>query len=257
MSEEIVKWTPAQFAGTDLLPVNALVPSENKQEIVGRDNIEQEDLIFPTLRLLQGMSPAVTDGIEGAQPGLFIHSASQIIFKPPVRLLFIAHTKSNALYPKTDNPRHNGLERCLSRDGVKGSTYGFCEECRKCLDWGPHNEPPLGAQSHNFVTMTEHGPAVLRFSRTSYKAARQFLTVWNMSSKNLWAHPVVVRVKKQSKMLPSGQQTTYFSVEPIWQQNEAVPLSIQAAAANLYGRVQAAQESGRFGADDENEDAEA
>jgi hypothetical protein len=218
---------------------------------VGRDNIEKEDLILPTLRLLQGMSPPVTEGTEGAQPGLFFHSASQQIFKPPLRVLFVAHTKSKALYPRADNQAHRGLKTCISRDGVKGSQYGLCEECRKCMDWGPDGQPPLGMESHCFTVLTDSGPAVMRFSRTNFKAAKQFLTTWNMSRKNLWAHPVVIKVSKQTKPLSNGQQATFFTMNPLWQTTEIVPPEFQTAAMALHHMVMAAHEGGRFGADDE------
>jgi hypothetical protein len=256
--EKLVKWEPKKFDGSDLLPVEYLsAPTETDQHgqaLVGRQNVEKEDLILPTIRLLQGMSPAVTEGTEGAKPGLFIHSATQQVFQPPLRLIVVAHYKSNALYPRADNIAHRGLERCISRDAVQGDRYGLCEECRKCLDWGENGQPPLGSQSHCFTVLTEHGPAVMRFNRTSFKAARQFITTWNMSRKNLWAHPTVVRVTKNEKQLPGGQKTTYFTMSPLWQTTELVPPSLQTAALAYHEMVMAAHQSGRFGSDDEDID---
>lgn len=253
--QEVSVWQPKKFDGSDMLPMTFLQqPTETDaqgQSLVGRDNIEQSDLIIPTIRLLQGMSPAVTDGIEGAQPGLFIHSASQVVYKPPLRLIVIAHTKSNALYPRPDNPAHRGLERCISRDAVQGDRYGLCEECRKCLDWGENGQPPAGMQSHCFTVLTEEGPAVMRFSRTNFKAARQFITSWNMSRKNLWAHPTVIRVTKNTKDLPGGQKTTFFTMSPLWQTTELVPPGMQTAALAFHEMVMRAHQSGKFGADDE------
>lgn len=252
---EVAVWQPKKFEGTDLLPINFLSQPTDKDEhgnaLVGRQNIEKEDLILPTIRLLQGTSQAVTDGIEGAQPGLFIHSASQTIYKPPLRVIVVAHHKSNALYPQAGNPQHRGLERCISRDAVQGDRYGFCEECRKCLDWGEHGEPPLGSQSHCLTVLTEDGPAVIRLNRTSFKAARQFVTSWNMSRKNLWAHPTTFRVSRNTKDLAGGQKTTYFTMTPLWQTSEVVPPTMQTAAMAFHEMVMAAHAEGKFGSDDE------
>lgn len=260
MTEALTPWTPKKFEGSDMLPVSFLSKpvdqDESGQELVGRENIEQSDLILPTIRLLQGMSPAVTDGVEGAKPGLFFHSATQEVFQPPMRVLVVAHTKSNALYPRAENPAHRGLERCVSRDAVKGDNpkYGYCEECRKCLDWGEHGEPPVGSQSHCFTVVTEGGPAVMRFNRTNFKAARQFITAWNMSRKNLWAHPTVIRVTKNTKDLMGGQKATFFTMTPLWQTTELVPPAMQESAKAIHNMVMAAHQTGKFGADDEAED---
>ena len=257
MTDEVVKWEPKKFEGSDMLPIGFLSQSpttdEHGNQLIGRENIEKEDLILPTIRLLQGMSPAVTDGVEGAQPGLFIHSASQEVFKPPLRLIVVAHTKSNALYPRPENPAHRGLERCISRDAVQGDRYGLCEQCGKCTEWGEHGEPPLGMQSHCFTVLTESGPAVMRFSRTNFKAARQFITSWNMSRKNLWAHPAVIRVSKNTKDLPGGQKATFFTMNLLWQTTELVPPNMQTAALAFHEMVMAAHQTGRFGSDDESE----
>jgi hypothetical protein len=250
MSEVPALWQPSKFEGSDLLPIPRAVQAEDKEEIVGRENVSTKDLILPSLKLLQGMTPEVVNGsVEGARAGLILHSGTQQVFRPPIRVLLVHHSKSNSLIPDpTKDPRHTGLEKCISRDAVIGSVYGNCEECRKCLDWGENNKPPLGAASHNFVAMTEFGPAVLRFSRTMYKAARQFVSMWMMSDKNLWHHPVVLRVKQMQKPLPNGQQSTFFVWDAVWQAVEQVPQIMKAKARELHNIVQTAYEAGRFDA---------
>lgn len=252
MSDLPAIWTPNKFEGSDLLPI-IRPPDPDGEEVVGRDNVSQKDLVLPSIRLLQGMSPEVLNNeVEGARPGLILHTGTKTILKPPIRVLFVHHSKSNMLAPDPTKPEFAGMERCLSRDGVTGDVYGSCEECRKCIDWGPKTAQnpkgtkPLGAQSHNFVAMTEHGPAIMRFSRTSYQAGRQFVTTWVTGSKNLWAHPVVVRVKSEVMVLPSGQQSTYFVWEPVWQVGEVVPKPIREAARAMYDTADAAFQAGRM-----------
>lgn len=215
----------------------------------GRENVEAQDLILPSLSVLQGMSDVITKNLHpDARVGMFFHSGAQEVFKGPVRVLICAHTKSNALFPKADNPKHAGLETCISRDGVRGTVYGDCSACPH-LQWGEDREPPVCSESHNFTVLTSYGPAVVRFARTSYKAARNFLTTWTMSPKPLWAHPAVITQRSQSGRLKSGKEVTYFSMELRWQPREDVPPAAQAAARAIHEQVTAAHEAGKFGFD--------
>lgn len=255
MSNEITIWKPSEFDGTDLLPLEAGVAQQvdgpSSVPLVGRENIGAEDIILPSIRILQGMSPAVARAdVEGAQPGMFMHSLTNELWEAPLRAIAIVHTKSNALYVRDNDPRFNGIKQCLSRDGIKGTTYGLCSECLKCTEW-IDNKPPLGSQAHNFVLLTAAGPMVLRMSRTSFKSARAFVTSWKMSRKNLWAHPVVLTTTRNDKRLPSGQTATYFTVELRWQTKERIPDNIQVAAYELSKQITKAHEEGRFGSDEE------
>jgi hypothetical protein len=252
MSEIPAIWTPSKFDGADLLPVLRPVDPE-AEPLVGRDNVAQTDLVLPSIRLLQGMSPEVVKNeIEGARAGLVLHTGTQQLLKAPLRVLFVHHSKSNLLAPDPTKPEYAGLERCLSRDAVTGDVYGDCATCKKCFEWGPKTPQnpkgtkPLGAQSHNFVCMTEMGPAIMRFSRTSFQAARTFITTWMTGAKNLWAHPVVVRVKSETQTLPNGQQSVYYTWEPIWQQAEQVPKQLRELAHKLHDVAEAAFQAGRM-----------
>lgn len=252
-------WAPNKFDGSDLLPMSLLRPrqADDDEPLVGKDNVSTTDLVLPSLTLLQGMSPSVVEQtIEGAVPGRILHTGTQQVFKAPLRVMFVHHSKSNRLIPDPKkDARTASLQKCISRDAVRGDVYGDCETCRKCLDWdNERNAPPLGSQSHNFVALTEYGPAMMRFSRTSMKAARQFLTTWTMAQKNLWAHPVVVRVKSESKTLPDGQKVTYYQWEPVWQLTEQTPKAVREECKRFYEIADQAFQAGRLAAHDESGD---
>lgn len=254
--QEVEVWSPTSpFDGTDLVPElrpGGSLMAEPPGGLVGRENTEGRDLILPSLDLLQGMSDPVTDGVEGAQPGKFYLKTSGEVLLAPLRLLIVHHSRSRALFPKSTNPRSAGLEVCLARDAMEGSVYGACDQCEH-KKWGPKpkNEPPVCSESHNFVAMTDRGPAVLRLSKSSFKAARNFLTTWTMSSKNLWAHLCIVSVKKNTKALSDGSSATYFTMDMRWDQKEDVPPAFQENALEFYKQVQSAHEEGRFSTDDE------
>ena len=249
---EVAAWTPQPFDGADLLPDLSTKHDLAAGGLVGRENVEPEDLVLPTLLLLQGMSEPVTEQIEGAQPGKFWLSTAGEVINPPLRVVLVHHSRSRALFPQPNNPRTSGLKKCLARNGITGTEYGSCDACEH-QKWGPNNEAPACAESHNFVASTKYGPCVLRLAKTSYKAARNFLTTWTMSPKNLWAHPAIISVKKQQRVLSDGQKATYFTMEMRWQTKEDVPPDHQESALAIYKQIQDAHESGRFGSDKEGE----
>lgn len=256
--DAVTVWKPKEFKGNDILPYEdiGIVTVEGVPDLVGRENIDPDDLILPSLALLHGTSTAVEqNSVEGAEPGLFMHTGTEeVLPEGSVRLIFVHHHKGNALFPK-DDPRYAELETCISRDQVEGTVYGLCQECRKCLDWDNENNlPPLGAQTHHFVAMSSLGPVMMRFARSSYKAANQFVSSWSMSRKNLWAHPVVVRVATGDKTLPSGKVSKYFKMQMAWQTTEKVPDELQRTAFALYKEIESKHESGNLKSQDEGQD---
>lgn len=249
-------WRPKEFAGNDLLPMDdAMVPEviDGVPEMVGRQHIDPEDLIVPALVLLASKSTAVEDGVEGAVPGVFMHTGTeQCLPEGHIRVLVVHHHKGNVLFPKDNDIRYKDLKTCISRDAVEGTVYGLCEDCRKCLDWDDENDlPPLGAQTHHFVVMTSLGPVMMRFARSSYKGASKFVSAWKMSRKNLFSHPTVIRVKEGVKALASGKNSTYHFMQMAWQTTEKVPAELQRAALALYNEIESKHESGHLKSHDE------
>lgn len=246
---EVAIWKPKPFEGNDLLPyedTSALVQVDGIP-LVGEDEIDPDDMIVPAINLLHGTSQAVTDGVEGAEPGRFIHTGTmEVLPKGNLRLIVAHYHKGNALFPK-EGERYAGLETCLSDDGVEGTVYGECETCRKCLDWdNVNNFPPLGAEVHHFVVMTSMGPAMLRMSRSSYKSGSNFLSTKKLKRRNFWAHPTVVRVVQEPKTLATGKVTNYYTLQMSWQTTEKVPDELQRTAYELYKSVAQKHEQGHL-----------
>ena len=253
MSEEnkIAVWERPKYEGTDIVPTAETVTAlANPQHLVGRENIEVEDLIVPTIALLQGQSDAVTSGVPGAEPGKFQQSNSGEIYEPPLKVLVVHHHKSNAFFPQDQHdaiyPEYKGKESCLSRDGKVGTKHGLCEECRICLDFMDDDRKPPGSHSQVLTVLIPDGPAVIRFGRTSAKPARKFVSNWNFSSKNLWSHPVHIVVHAETKELPGGKKSTYFWMAPKWVKEEETPQVWQDACLEMYNRIKGAHEEGKF-----------
>lgn len=248
--QEVAVWKPTDFEGSDLLPVAV---GAQRGDLVGRQNISAEDLILPSLKLLQGSSEEVKQGVEGARAGLFWLSGAEEAFEPPLRVLAVAHTKSRALFPKADRAEHAGLEECRSRDAIQGDHYGACDSCPHSQWDDANGRPPACSESHNFTVLTPFGPAVMRFQRTSIKAAKKVLTAWSMGQKNLFEHPLEITTKIRTDKV-NGRDSTTHVMETKWNQRETVPPHAQAAALAVYEQVMAAHEQGRFGTTDEPQD---
>lgn len=242
MTNEVELWTPSKFEGSDLLPVAATGGTTTK----GRENIKAEDIVLPSLKLLAGMSDEVTkQTVEGAVPGKFFHTGAQQLFSSPLRVLVCAHTRSRALFPDDKDPRYAGLERCISRDAVEGDHYGSCDACPH-TEWGAERQKPLCGESHNFTVLTNIGPAVIRMSSRAIKSAKNFLTTWNFSPKDLWDHPVVFTTKQVEDTLNDGRKATNYVLGMRWEQSETVPPAAREAAEQIYNLVSNAHEAGKF-----------
>lgn len=251
MTDEVALWTPSKFDGSDLLPVAARGGAANAK---GRENIKSEDIVLPSLKLLAGMSDEVTkQTVEGAVPGKFFHTGAQQLFSAPLRVLVCAHTRSRALFPDSDNPRYAGLEKCISRDAVEGDKYGSCDACPH-TEWGEDRKKPLCSESHNFTVLTSIGPAVIRMSSRAIKSAKNFLTTWNFSPKNLWEHPVIFTTKAVEDTLKDGRKATNYVLGMRWDQSETVPPAAQEAAEAIYNLVSNAHEQGKFSSEEDKDD---
>lgn len=246
---EVAVWTPTPFEGSDLLPTpQAPCEVEAYDKVVGRDNVEPDDLILPTLQLLQGQSDAVLEGIEGASPGKFYLTGTGEVLSGPLRVLAVHHSKSRAMFPnKLKHPETADLSTCLSRNMKEGSKYGLCDSCQ-LKDWkedGDKDTPPPCSVSHNFVVMTEVGPAVLRLSKSSFKAARSFVTTWTGSNKNLWHHPIVLFVEKDS----DDDGNAFFHLKIRWRTKDKIPAEMRKDARATYDAMEIAHKRGKLGSD--------
>ena len=256
------QWKPKDFSGNDLLPYEQCLAIEEIEGVplLGEDKIDPDDLVLPVLALLHGTSDAVTSGVEGAVPGRFMHTGTEeVLPEGPVRLIIVHYHKGNALFPK-DEERYKGVETCISPDGVEGSEYGDCKACGKCF-WPEDGglpldgaKSPLGAEVHHFVALTNMGPAIIRFSRSSFKAGSKFLSSKSLARKNYFAHPVVVRVTQGDKTLPTGKVTKFFTLQMAWQTTEKVPAELQVHCAELYKSIDQKHETGNLKSNDEGAD---
>jgi hypothetical protein len=210
----------------------------------------------PAIRLLAGLSQPVQDRVDGAEPGKFWFTGTNEVIEPPFRCLLIFNHPGNALFPKGDNPDYNGLEKCISNDGITGSVYGSCAECGKCTQWrkplhgGAKQRKPLGSKVHAMIVMTNRGPAYLRAMNTSYPEADAFLQSVKWAQENPWAHPLVVDSVQRSFPLPGGKIVNYHVLRFGWDRGDTCPPDVSAAYRALHDEFATAWEHGRLQPED-------
>ena len=235
---------------TDLVPLpegGALVELD---PLVNDPNIDSDDIVVPSLSLLQGQSPEVLAG--NGRPGQFFDSQQGIALVPPLKAIVAWHGKTR--FKGRGKPQ--GTEMCRSSDMVHGSVYGLCETCQykewQELDNGRRKAPSC-AQNQVFVLHTTSGPLMLRMKNKAEKYARMFLTQKAALQRNFWQHPVVLRVKSEAGKDEGGNPTTYFAATISWLLEEVVPEATRVAAKRLHEALQDAAEVGRLQTTEESD----
>ena len=249
----LVKWEPRQIADLkhDLFPAT-LGHHQDPDATVGRENIEASDIILPSIRLLQGMSPVVMQGLaEGARPGRFYSSSTNEVFDGPWRGLLVYHWKSRGMLPDPKKPEYNGLQQCISRNNVEGTVYGDCSTCPH-KDWREgedgKNLSPLCSEAHNFALLTDGGMIHLAFRRTALKNVRTFLGNWATGNKTLWHHPVVFTVQQKQE---DGNLWYVPSIR--WDVKDEVPPNMRALCRMFYDNMKASHEAGKLSSEEGEE----
>jgi hypothetical protein len=245
MTDEITIWEPAPFEkGTDLLPLEAMQQfGPTDVEVEEDTDLEPDDIVLPTLTILQGTSEPVKQQVEGATPGKLFLSATQEVLEPPLRVLVVHRFRGNALFVRKSNPEHEGLETCISRDGVTGHRYGDCESCGKCTEWRD-DAKPLGTKTQQFVVWTNGGICMLRVQLSNKfvgRNIRTFMTKKQTSNRNYFAHPTVLQVETGS-----DDENTWFVPRLFWQERVRVPDEMQRACATWRARIKEALELGKL-----------
>lgn len=157
----------------------------------GFENINQDDLKIPFLRILQKLSPQVDEKdpnyIKGAQPGMFFNTVTQKLYGKEVNLIPIKYEKV-------------WLEWKPNRGGfvARHEPYSIVVDQSNFAEW-KYNGNIIQETLNFFVFIAgklDEGPLVFSLSSTGIKHGKN----WNTQ---------IVHTR-----LPSGKQAPYFS--SIW-----------------------------------------
>ena len=185
---------------------DASVPAFMKKDIAagvtGKENIGNEDIEIPRLKLMQGLSKEL-ESYDELRAGNFFHTASEMIFDEPFEIVPIYLDRSYILWKPRDagggilaratdgihwSPSSGEFTVQLDRkDGGNTVTWKLAKTVQQSglANWGTmnpsdSNSPPAATLMYNVVcAFPEHPdlmPAALTFQRSSIKIGRRFNT---------------------------------------------------------------------------------
>lgn len=208
--QQAKKAEPAQAVATRedaSLPasVNEQLPAHMRADMdMGKENIRNEDMDIPRLKLIQGLSKELTL-YDDLKAGHFFHSATEMIFddKEGFRVVPVYFERQYILWRPLENgggilaraqdgihwsPSEGSFDVQLDRkDGGAKVTWKVAPTVEKSglAQWGtmdPNNpnSPPAATLMYNFLLAfpdyPDLMPAVLTFQRSSIKIGRKFIT---------------------------------------------------------------------------------
>ena len=142
----------------------------------GKDNIQQEDLLIPRVKLLQFLSPEVIDDKNELKAGMFVNSLTGGFLGETVD--FIALNTAISRIKWVSKEINSGID-CISLDGSTGSRHGDCKKC-KFMEWqeGEKGEriAPACNRFMNYPSLLLPELAALvmvSFTRTSTKTGKK------------------------------------------------------------------------------------
>ena len=173
--------------------------------------LTQDDLIIPRAKLIQALSPEITEGL-GVRPGAIINSLTKevlpdefipiFMFKNYIR--FNPRSKADPLFDSAYEPGAV-IWKSTDSEGPK-----VVAETR----FGPNGEKPIATTFLNFFSYFPDVPmpVIVSFSKTSYKAGRQLLSLAKFCGGDMFS-----RKYRLASLMETNDIATYavFKVAPV------------------------------------------
>lgn len=175
------------------------------------NGINHEDLIIPRAKLIQALSPEITEGL-GVKPGAIINSLTKEVLPDefiPVFMFknFIRFNPRSKADPNFDPAYEPGAVIWKSTDPEDPKVVA---ETR----FGSNGEKPIATTFLNFFSYFPGVPmpVIVSFSKTSYKAGRQLLSLAKFCGGDMFS-----RKYRLMSQMESNDIATYavFKVAPV------------------------------------------
>lgn len=177
---------------------NTAVDNVAEVDLRGFEDLDMDNIKIPTAKLLQAMSPELTDDTYADynfKAGNIIHSLLMEKLDEEFVPLKIQEDKI-CFVPKNDSEKQklkyrvkqnhgvdltdedmNSMFLCRSQDNKTGDRFGDCAKCGLCNFNG--NEKPFCNKNINVLAQfkEQEMPVVIRFSNTSHKHGQQLKSV--------------------------------------------------------------------------------
>lgn len=192
----------------------------------GFENMEKDDVQMPRIKLLQALSPEVSEEGSELKAGFMVHSADpSISFGKEVGFIPLGFFKSRMWWR---DQKEGGGQECVALDGrnarsPKGKTVEDkpTSKCSECIykEWNNEAEDeddkkPKCTSYMNFPALVNGVPIALSFERTKLEAGRNLLTLAQLLGGG--GHSIYAgkyRLKVKSDKNSAGQPYFNFVVE--------------------------------------------
>lgn len=192
------------------------IPEHLKGEGRGFEGVGKGDILLPRIKLLQPLSPEVTE--EGMEAGTLVNSLSKKNYGEELIFIPILHTKSRILWIPRDEG--GGME-CSSLTGIKPVNpyiikenkkevpYTSCDTCPRS-QWNG-DEPPACTIYFNFLitVVSENEPVILSFSKTKTKIGKKLISLTRYVGGNL--DMFAKKYKLSAVMEKNSQKQSYYN----------------------------------------------
>lgn len=171
------------------------------------EEITQDDLLIPRAKLLQALSPEITEGVEGLKPGDIINSLTRQklgdIFIP-----IFYFTQWIRFNPR--NEKAPGYDASYGLGDIIYRTNNPHDERLKVDGVWQDDRPPLATKFMSFFSVFEglDMPIVVSFSKTSMRAGKSLLSLAKFSNSDMWSRKYTLKSKKTQ-----SDKGTYFTLD--------------------------------------------
>lgn len=171
---------------------------------------QREDLIIPRAKLFQGL-PVEYDQYPDAKPGQILNSLTKEVL-PQEFIPVFKFTNWIRFNPR--NKEDRGFDPAYAPGAmIWNSNDPHDPRVVEQGKFGPNGEPPLATKFLNFFSVFPGCamPVVVSFSKTSFKAGRQLMTIAQLTGGDMFSRKYKLGVKKES-----GDQGSYYvlTVDP-------------------------------------------
>lgn len=183
----------------------------------GFENLEREDILLPRLKLLQAMSPEVTENDE--KPGTFFLNLSNKNLGEKVIITPVIHYRSRIKWnPKDDG---GGID-CSSPDAKTPKEAKYAPLCSACShkDWDnteakKKDQQPKCTMFENFVILIgdSNEPVIMPMAKTQAKIAKKFYSMAALKGGDMFDFSYQMTITKEKA--PTGEVYFNFVISDI------------------------------------------
>ena len=139
--------------------------------------VDREDLIIPRAKLMQALSPELTEGLEGIKVGSVINSLTKEVL--PQEFIPIFMFKNYIRFNPRSKDDPNFDSEFDPGAVIWKSTDPLDPKVKAEAKFGPNGEKPVATTFINFFSYFPGVPMpiIVSFSKTSYKAGKNLLSL--------------------------------------------------------------------------------